>query len=85
MSVQEDFRKQCSQWRAGRTTDETILRQSGNYLHASADWIGVRDWLITMGLSNREIVRFFSQQDFPDFQQAIDDGWGWPEDHPDDD
>lgn len=79
MSAHAAWRKAKMSWRKGETGDHTVLKAASLYLQASADWISVRDFLITMAMSNEEILSWFADEDFPDFQEAVDDGWGWPE------
>jgi hypothetical protein len=84
MSAHEVWKRRKYVWRSGQGSDETVLAGAAAYLSETADWIGVRDWLIEMAFSKRQILDWFSENDFPDFQKAVNDGWGWPEEWDDD-
>jgi hypothetical protein len=81
MNAHVKFKADCRQWRGGRISDRIVLRNLGQYLHATGDWIAVRDFLIEMAMSSKAILDWFAEQDFPDFRQAVEEGWGWPEDY----
>lgn len=79
MSAHSEWKRVVKEWRSGRINDEPALRATATYLHESANWIEVRDFLINMAWTKKQILDWFGDQDFPDFEQAVEDGWGWPE------
>lgn len=80
MSAHSEWKAAASRWRGGHGSDETVLRQTANYLHESANWVEIRDFLLSMAWSKQQILDWFSDQDFPDFREAVEEGWGWPDD-----
>lgn len=78
MSAHSEWKNKCRQWVQGRVSDETMLSATANYLHESANWIEIRDFLIRMAMSKQQILDWFSKEDFPDFREAVNEGWGWP-------
>lgn len=78
MSAYYTWRKRVNIWREGHSGDEGVLRATATYLHESADWITVRDFLITMAMTKHQILGWFRKNDFPDFEKAVSEGWGWP-------
>ncbi len=78
MTAHELWRSRTAKWYEGHTGDPAILKATAEYLEASADWIAVRNFLISMAMSKRRVLDWFSEQDFPDFAQAVEEGWGWP-------
>ena len=79
MSAYNQWKKDCRNWTSGHSSDNTVLRKTAAYLHESANWIEVRDFLISMGMTRQQCLNWFSEQDFSDFAEAVDEGWGWPE------
>jgi hypothetical protein len=80
MSEEQNWKRRCADWRDGTGSDQTALAATADYLSATADWIAVRDFLLSMAMSERQILNWFAEQDFPDFAEAVEQGWGWPED-----
>ena len=78
MSAYAEWKQRCRRWTEGQTGDETCLKYTALYLHESANWVEIRDWLIEMGMTKQQCLDWFSEQDFPDFREAVEDGWGWP-------
>jgi hypothetical protein len=78
MSAHDKWKRQCRNWLNGQGGDETILKHTAAYLAETADWIEVRNFLITMAMTKQQCLEWFADQDFGDFAEAIDDGWGWP-------
>jgi hypothetical protein len=78
MTAHREWRDQVLKWRNGHTGDPTILKATATYLEVSANWVEIRDFLITMAMSKRQILDWFAAQDFPDFRDAVEEGWGWP-------
>lgn len=79
MSAQTEWKQKCRMWVAGRLTDKAALDAASTYLHESANWTEVRDFLILMAFDKRGCLNWFAEQDFPDFSEAVKQGWGWPQ------
>lgn len=65
----------------GTTTSTVLLSACSVYLAASGDWQEVRDVLRDdLKMDQKACLEWFSFQDFPDFREAVDEGWGWDAD-----
>lgn len=65
--------------RGGSST--ALLAVLSTYLERTADWPVVRDVMLDdLKMSHKAILDWFAAQDFPDFQEAVEEGWGWPSD-----
>lgn len=57
---------------------DTLLKAAAAYLDRTADWPAIRDVMQDDLCWTKEMAAaWFSEQDFPDFQEALDEGWGW--------
>lgn len=80
MSAHQSYRDAQRAFIAGQSTSAGLLAASSRYLQASADWPEVRDVLHEhLGMELQAQLEWFGQQDFPDFAEAVDEGWGWRE------
>jgi hypothetical protein len=78
MTAHSAWRKAKNSWRRGEIADHTMLSAASLYLQESADWIDIRDFFISMSWTKDEALDWFSDEDFPDFADAVEEGWGWP-------
>jgi hypothetical protein len=79
LSAHAAWRKAKMAWRKGETGDHTILNAASVYLQETADWPSVRDFFISMSWTKDQVLDWFADEDFPDFSEAVEEGWGWPE------
>ena len=64
--------------RGGSST--AYLAALSTYLERTADWPVVRDAMLDdLKMSQKAILDWFGAQDFPDFAEAVEEGWGWPD------
>ena len=57
---------------------DTLLEAAAVYLERTADWPAIRDVMRDDLCWSKEMaIAWFSEQDFPDFQEALNEGWGW--------
>lgn len=59
-------------------SSNALLAALSTYLERTADWLLVRDVLLDdLDMSQQAILDWFGAQDFPDFAEAVEEGWGW--------
>lgn len=62
----------------GEATNVALLGACSRYLERTADWMEVRDVLREdLKMDLQACLDWFSEQDFPDFAEAVEEGWGW--------
>ncbi len=55
-----------------------LLQEAARYLEATADWTSIRDVMQgDLCWPLEKALEWFGEQDFGDFREAVNEGWGW--------
>lgn len=80
MSTYSVYRQSVFDYRDGAVTSVQLLGALSRYLADSADFPAIAEVLKDdLGYDLDRALAWFGEQDFPDFAEAVGEGWGWPE------